>query len=85
MLLRKRPDWSRQLPGPLAIPKLMTLKTLADVRELLGHLPKEHRAKDTWRHVAKTLDEVARGGDPLNVSVALRMVLLLEGIWCRAL
>ena len=73
------------MPGPLAIPKLMTLKTLADVRELLGHLPKEHRAKDTWRHVAKTLDEVARGGDPLNVSVALRMVLLLKGIWCRAL
>jgi hypothetical protein len=61
----------------------MTLKTLADVRELLGHLPKEHRAKETWRHVAKTLDEVTRGGDPVDVAVALRMVLSLEGIESR--
>ena len=45
---------------------------------------KGYRAKDTWRHVAKTLDQAARGGDPLDVSVALRMVLLLEGISCRA-
>lgn len=82
---RKRPDWSRPLPAPLVIPKLMTLKTLGDVLELLGHLPKEHRAKHTWQYVAKTLDEAARGGDPLDVSVALRMVLMLEGIWCRAL
>ena len=82
---RKRADWTRQLPAPLAIPKLMTLKTLGDVRDLLGHLPKEHRAKDTWQHVAKTLDEAVRGGDTLDVSVALRMVLFLEGIWCRAL
>jgi hypothetical protein len=51
------------LPASLAIPKLVTLKTLGDVRELLGHLPKEHQAKTTWRHVAKTLDDAARGGD----------------------
>ena len=37
------------------------------------------RAKDTWRHVAKTLDEAARGVDPVDVAVALRMVLSLEG------
>jgi hypothetical protein len=80
---RKRPDWSRPLPAPLAIPKLMTLKTLADVRTLLGHLPKEHRAKETWRHVAKTLDEAARGGDPVDVAVALKLVLSLEHIACR--
>jgi hypothetical protein len=62
----------------------MKLRTLADVRELLGHLPKDHRAKTTWQHVAKTLDEVARGGDPVDLVVALRMVLLLEGIESRA-
>jgi hypothetical protein len=77
------PDWSRQLPAPLAIPKLMTLKTLADVRELLGHLSKDYRAKDTWRHVAKTLDEAARGGDPVDVAVALRLVVSMEGVACR--
>jgi hypothetical protein len=80
---RKRSDWSRPLPRPLVIPELMTLKTLADVRTLLGHLPKDYRAKDTWQHVAKTLDEVARGHDPLDVSVALRMVLGMEGIECH--
>lgn len=40
----------------------MKLRTLADARTLIGHLPKEHRAKDTWQHVTKTLNEAARGG-----------------------
>ena len=30
----------------------MTLKTLADVREILRHLPEDRRARPTWRHVA---------------------------------
>ena len=80
---RKHPDWSRPLPRPLTIPSLMKLRTLADVRELLGHLPKDYRAKETWRHVAKTLDEAARGGDPVDVSVALKLVLSMEGISCQ--
>ena len=37
MASRKRPDYSRLLPRPLVISGVMTLKTLADVRELLGH------------------------------------------------
>ncbi|MGP0083127.1 MAG: hypothetical protein ACLP0B_05785 [Steroidobacteraceae bacterium] len=46
-----RPNWSRALPRRLVIPKVMTLRTLGDVRELMRHLPKEHRARHAWRHV----------------------------------
>jgi len=35
------------LPRPLVIPGVMTLKTLADVRSLLGHLSKDVRARST--------------------------------------
>jgi hypothetical protein len=81
---RKRPDWSRPLPQPIVIPDLMTLRTLADVRTLLSYLPKEYRAKETWRHVAKTLDEAASGEiQPVEVTVALKLVLSMEGITSR--
>jgi hypothetical protein len=32
-------DWSRRLPRPIIIPKVMTVATLADVRTLMRHLP----------------------------------------------
>ena len=64
------------------IPTVMTLKTLADVRELLRHLPEDRRARPTWRHVAE-LDRAAAGADPIDVSIALRMALMLEGVECR--
>jgi len=80
---RTRPDldWSR--PRPLKISTVMTLKTLADVRELIArHLPAECRERDTWRHVAGQLAEAARGGNINNVVVSLRLVLQLERVPC---
>jgi hypothetical protein len=78
-----RANWSRPLPRPLTIPTVMDLATLADVRKLLGHLPKVTRAKSTWQHVAAELDKAAAGADPADVAVALRLVLMLEHIECR--
>jgi hypothetical protein len=63
----------------------MTLKTLADVRQLIErYLPAETRKKSTWQHVAKQLAEAARGAvDPIHVTVALQIVFMLEGVECR--
>jgi hypothetical protein len=83
MALRKRADWSRSLPRPLIIPKAMKLTTLADVRELMQHLPKDHRAKSTWQHVEKQLNAAAVGkAETIDVSVPLRLVLQLERVPC---
>ena len=79
-----RPNWSRPLPRPLVIPKVMTLKTLADVRDLIKHLPKDHREKSTWQHVSKQLNAAALGEvDTIDVAVPLQMVLTMEGVECR--
>jgi hypothetical protein len=83
MASRKRPDWSRPLPRPLVIPGVMTLKTLADVRSLLGHLPKDVRARSTWQSVVDQLDAAARGADTADVAVALQLVLMLEKVEFR--
>ena len=59
----------------------MKLITLADVRALVQHLPKDHRAKSTWRHVEKQLNAAALGGlDTIDVAVPLPMVLGMEGV-----
>jgi hypothetical protein len=71
------------LPQPLTIPEVMDLRTLADVRELLTHLPERCQDKSTWQHVIACLEEAAIDGDTQNVAVPLRMVLLLEGVECR--
>ncbi len=83
-MLRKRADWSRPLPRPLVIPTVMTLRTLADVRKLMRHLPAEHRERPTWRHVAAELEKAAAGADVVDVAVALRLALSLEGVDYRA-
>jgi hypothetical protein len=49
----------------------MTLKTLADVRKLLGHIPEKRRQLSAWQHVEKTLQACATGEDPVNINGAL--------------
>jgi hypothetical protein len=53
------------MPRPLVISTVMTLKTLADVRKLIGHLPAATRAKSTWRHVARCLAARISPGRPI--------------------
>ena len=78
-----RPNWSRPLPRALTIPTIMDLVTLADVRTLIGHLPKETRAKSTWQHVEATLKQAATGGDTAELWASLQMILMLEGVEYR--
>jgi hypothetical protein len=86
--LRKRPDWTRPLPQPLQIldgdKPILTLATVGDVRDLIvKRLPEESRQKDSWQYVAGVALDAANGADGADLSVALRMVLSLEGIQCR--
>jgi hypothetical protein len=41
----------------------MDLVTLADVRELIRHVPKERRDNLNWRHVADELAKAAAGAE----------------------
>jgi hypothetical protein len=71
------------LPKPLKIPTVMTLKTLADVRELIArHLPARCREQHIWRHVTEQLAKAARGGEISDVVVSLRLALQLERVQC---
>jgi hypothetical protein len=42
--MQRCPDWSRPLPLTIIIPTVTTLKTLANVRVLIRHLPEGRRA-----------------------------------------
>ena len=77
-----RPNWSRALPQPPVIPTVMTLKTLADVRTLLRHLPEDQRKSHSSRHVPTVLEQAAAGAEQSRRrSVAL--ALMFGG--CRVL
>ena len=73
------------IAAPDIIPDFMDLSTLADARILIEkHLPKEYRAKFTWRQLAGLLRRAAEGQqDVAVVSDAIRIVLQIEGIRCR--
>jgi hypothetical protein len=73
-------EWSRSLPYAIVIPDVMTLATLTDVRELMRHLPAQHRGRSTWRYVAAELAKAAAGSDIADVLIALRLVLSIEGV-----
>ena len=73
-----RPNWSRLLPQALVNPDVMTLATLADIRELMRHLPEDRRARPMWRCVAADLKAAAAGGDIEGADIALRLVLFLD-------
>lgn len=75
--------WSQRLPQSLVIPKVMTPRTLDDVRKLMRYLPEDRRQMSTWHHVAAELDKAAAGANPISVATALRMALMLERVECR--
>jgi hypothetical protein len=77
---RTRLNWSRPLPRPLAIPKVMKLKTLTDVRELLSHLPAHVRRKDITGKLANlpTLRAIAFPLERARVGAILSSVGLGE-------
>jgi hypothetical protein len=62
----------------------MTLKTLADVRDLIErHLPDGHRQRSTWQLVEKQLNAAALGEvETVDVAVPLQLVLQLERVPC---
>jgi len=72
--VHKRANWARPLPQPLVIPEVMSLNTLADVRELMRHLPQDRRARRTWRRVAADIEAAAVGAD---------IEVFLEGVECK--
>ena len=55
-----------------------------DVRELLGHLPKETRPKDTFQHGAAELKKAPRPAATRRRCRSLQIVLQLERVEYRA-
>jgi hypothetical protein len=79
-----RASWSRPLPQTLVIPDVMALTTLADARVFVTQrLPEPYRDRPHRLAVARDLEAAARGGDPAEAAMALRMALLIEGVACR--
>jgi hypothetical protein len=53
------------------------------MRSLMRHLP-HHRDRSTWSYVAADLEKAAAGVGNVEVSVALRLALMLDGVPCAA-
>ncbi len=72
------------MPQKIVIPTVTTLTTLADVRVLIELLPEDRRDDPTWRHIAAQLEQAAAGVDVVDLGIALRLALMLEGLESRA-
>jgi hypothetical protein len=85
--LRKCPDRSRPLPQPLQIldgdKPILTLATVGDVRELIEKRQPEESRRKAHGSMSPDWRDAANGGYAADLSVALRIVLSLEGIACR--
>jgi hypothetical protein len=77
---RPRHHWSRPPPQPIVLPEVMASRTLADVQALMRYLPEDRRERTTWCYAAAMLEAAALKGDPKDVVIALRMVLMLDGV-----
>jgi hypothetical protein len=82
--MQLQPDWSRPLPQRIVIPTVATLTTLADARVLIGQLPEDHRANPVWHHITMQLEQSAAGVEVVDLGIALRLALLLEGFEYQA-
>ena len=82
--MQLQPDWSRPLTQRIVVPTVATLMTLADVRALIERLPEDHRADPTWCHVAAQLEQAAVGVDVVDLGIALRLALMMEGLQHQA-
>jgi hypothetical protein len=82
-----RPNWSRPLPRALSLlddgKEFLRLTTLGDVRDFLKRIPKERLQFDTWQAVSRRLDTASAGGSIDDLSTALQMLLMLEGVESR--
>lgn len=67
----------RQVGKQIVRSELLTLKTLADVRDFIGHIPAHRRKMETWQTVVRHLKAAASGGSIEQCVVSLRMVLML--------
>jgi hypothetical protein len=82
--MQLQPDWSRPLPQRIVIPTVATLTTLADAQVLIGQLPEDHRANPVWHHITMQLEQSAAGVEVVDLGIALRLALLLEGFEYQA-
>ena len=77
-------DWSRPLSQRIVIPTVATLTTLVDARMLIEQLPEDRRTSPVWHHIATQLEQSAAGIEVVDLGIALRLALLLEGLEYQA-
>jgi hypothetical protein len=76
--------WQLPLTRPLGLTDGTQFRTLNDVRAfIVERLPESSRERDVWKHVGTELLAAAKKGEAHDATVALEMVLTLEGILVR--